>query len=237
MPRSTGSTTSGRAPPSATGSTTARGSRSPCAAPAGPVARRTSVGPVVSQLVVRAARADGTGVPSPVFLGLDARDHRAANVVHALTFPGGTIAEPSGSRLGRLPPARSARRRAGPPRAVRAVVDPLGDHQRRPSARPRSPRDRHRGGAASDPGGRARGDVRVRGRRLELPSTRGRTSLHRYLAGRFDAVVDFRARWGRPADAIAAGLLAPDGIHPTARRGSGDLASALAGMLATDAEP
>ena len=64
----------------------------------------------------------------------------------------------------------------------------------------------------------------------------GQDELHGYLTRRFDAVVDFRARWGRPADAIAAGLLAPDGIHPTARRGSGDLAAALAGMLATDVE-
>jgi hypothetical protein len=208
----------------------------PCAAPTGPVARRTSVGPVMSQLVVRAARADGSGLPSPVFLGLDARDHRAANVVHALTFPGGTIASRAGSdsdaclRPDRLDVALAHLEQFEPSLILWETINDARslDLDRLETAiaavQRALPAAEHAAMCVYEVVDSSAQHV-------------GQDELHRYLAGRFDAVVDFHARWGRPADAIAAGLLAPDGIHPTARRGSGDLAAALAGMLATDAEP
>jgi hypothetical protein len=207
-----------------------------CAAPGAPVARRTSVGPVGSHVAVRATRADGTGVPSPVFLGLDARDHRAANVVHALTFPGGTIASRAGAdsdaclRPDRLDVALAHLEQFEPSLILWETINDahaldLDRLETSIAAVQRAiPTAEHAAMCVYEVGDSSAQHV-------------GQDDLHRYLAGRFDAVVDFRARWGRPADAIAAGLLGPDGIHPTARRGSGDLASALAGMLETDVEP
>ena len=207
-----------------------------CTAPPGPAARRTSVGPVGAQVVLRATRADGASVPSPVFLGLEARDHRAANVVHALTFPGGTIASRAGAdsdaclRPDRLDVALAHLEQFEPSLILWETIN---------DARALDLDRLHAAIAAVQAAIPAAEHAAMCVYEVVDSSAQhaGQDELHGYLTRRFDAVVDFRARWGRPADAIAAGLLAPDGIHPTARRGSGDLAAALAGMLATDVGP
>ncbi|NLV55718.1 MAG: hypothetical protein GXY13_08925, partial [Acidimicrobiales bacterium] len=66
------------------------------------------------------------------------------------------------------------------------------------------------------------------------PHDAGQDALHAFVRDRFDALVDFRPRWGSAEDAIAAGLLAEDGIHPTHLGGAVDLARALSALLAPD---
>lgn len=202
----------------------------PCDAPAAPTFRTTPLGPVRVGFEVRAATADGAPTPSPVFLGVDVRENEAATVVHSLTFPGGRIAGRSGDdadaclRPDRLDVALAHLARLEPTLVVwQGVNDAVAldaDRLRAAlaAAVERIPDADHVGvGVHEVDGG--------------LRHAAGQDELRAVFTGpTFPVALDLAPRWGPPDAARAAGLLRPDGIHPT-RAGGADLGRAVAELL------
>ena len=155
-----------------------------------------------SAAALRAAREDGAASPSPVILGLDARDGGAANVLHSLTFPGGRIASRAGADLDAcLRPDRIdvaiAHLALFEPTLI--LWETINDARSL---------DLDRLDASIGAVERAFPEAEhaaacVYETADHTPHAEGQDALHRYLSERFEAVVDLRARWGSPAEAEA----------------------------------
>ena len=205
----------------------------PCERPDRPTLVTTPIGPINSVLEVRAANAAGAAEPSPVFLGIDVRDDAAANVVHPLTYLGGRIAGRDGDdsdaclRPERVDTALAHLSRFDPTLVLwESINDAVALDLDRLDAAVAAVED-----ALPDADHAA---VAVYEVDRASPHDAGQDALHAFVRDRFDALVDFRPRWGSAEDAIAAGLLAEDGIHPTHLGGAVDLARALSALLAPD---
>jgi hypothetical protein len=201
-----------------------------CAGPDRPTFRRTPLGPIGSHVLLRAARIDGAATPSPVFIGLDARDRRAANVVHSLTFPGGPIATRPGADLDAcLRPDRLdvAIQHLALFEPTLILWETINDAKHLDLVR----LDGAIGAVERAFPGAEHVAACVYATSDRSPHAPGQDALHRFMSGRFAAVVDFRSRWGSPPEAVAAGLLDADGVHPTRVRGAADLAAAVSELL------